>query len=184
MSNPNPDPSGLSTADLLPAVYDELRRLAGAKLARESAQLTLQPTALVHEAWLRLGGDHQEDWPSRRHFFGAAARAMEQILVERARRRCAMRHGGGLERVTDETLGQVAEEMPDESAVAVSEALERLAQHDSQKAELVRLRYFVGLTLQEVAATMDLSLATTKRNWAFARAWLVRELNRELGAAG
>lgn len=177
-----PDTSSLGAmepARLLPLVYDELRRVAGAKLARESAQLTLQPTALVHEAWLRLGGEEQAAWASRRHFFGAAARAMEQILIERARRRGAVRHGAGLARVTAQGLERIAEEGLDERAVAVSEALTRLGQRDAEKAELVRLRYFVGLTLEEAAATMEVSVATAKRHWAFARAWLEREMNEE-----
>ncbi len=176
MLNEYPDPRTISPAALLPLVYDELRRLAGAKLARESAQHTLQPTALVHEAWLRLGGDQQADWASRRHFFGAAAQAMQQILIERARKRAAVRHGGDLARVTAQNFDQIADAGLDDRAVAVSEALERLATKDAEKAELVRLRYFTGLTLEQVAATMEISLATANRHWAFARAWLAREL--------
>jgi RNA polymerase sigma factor (TIGR02999 family) len=176
MSKSPPDLRAVSTADLLPLVYEELRRIATAKLARESAPQTLQATALVHEAWLRLGGDAQADWASRRHFFGAAAQAMQQILIERARRRSAVRHGGGLERITAQSFADIAGENLDDRAAAVAEALERLGRRDAAKAELVRLRYFTGLTLEEVAATMEISLATAKRHWAFARAWLAREL--------
>ena len=173
-----PDPRTLSPEDLLPLVYDELRRMAGSKLAREREARTLQPTALVHEAWLRLGGDRQADWSSRRHFFGAAARAMQQILIERARRRGAVRHGAGLERITAAELERVAQEDPVERTVAVGEALERLAKRDAEKAEVVRLRYYVGLTIEEVAETLGISLAMAKRHWAFARAWLARDLRR------
>jgi RNA polymerase sigma factor (TIGR02999 family) len=161
---------------LMALVYAELRQLASAKMARDSAVTTLQPTALVHEAWLRLGGDQQAEWQNRRHFFGAAAEAMRQILIERARRRAAVRHGGGLERVDAAAIDFAAAEADDERVVAVSEALERLALLDAEKAELVKLRYFVGLTIDEAAAAMAISAPTAKRWWAFARAWLAREL--------
>lgn len=161
---------------LMALVYAELRHLASAKMARDSAVTTLQPTALVHEAWLRLGGDQQTDWQNRRHFFGAAAEAMRQILIERARRRAAVRHGGGLQRVDAMLLDFAAADTSDDHVVAVSEVLERLALLDPEKAELVKLRYFVGLTIDEAAAAMAISAPTAKRWWAFARAWLAREL--------
>lgn len=163
-------------------VYRELRQLAAAKLARESEAGTLQPTALVHEAWLRLGGDAQPTWQSRRHFFGAAAEAMRQILIERARRRQALRHGAGHTRVSAELLDLTAMEETDERLRAVSEALDRLVVRDPDKAELVKLRYFVGLTIEEAAAAMDISAATAKRWWTFSRAWLAREIREQQGA--
>lgn len=168
----------LSASELLPQVYSELRQVAAAQLAREWAAQTLQPTALVHEAWLRLGGAKDADWQSRRHFFGAAAQAMRQILIERARRRQAARHGGGLERASADLAECVSEEADADSVVAVSQALDRLAEVDAEKAELVRLRYFVGLTIEETAATTGISVATAKRHLAFARAWLGREMGR------
>lgn len=167
-----------ASGELLPLVYGELRRLAAAKMVRESAPQTLQPTALVHEAWLRLGGDRQCSWRNRRHFFGAAAEAMRQILIEKARRRRALRHGGGQERMAAAVIDLVAAEASDERLLAVSEALERLAAVDPDKAELVKLRYFVGLTMEEAAAAMEIAVPTVKRWWVFARAWLAREVRR------
>ncbi len=161
--------------DLMPLVYGELRQLAAAKMGRESAAHTLQPTALVHEAWLRLGGDAQPDWQNRRHFFGAAAEAMRRILIEQARRRHAARRGGGLEVVQlDENA--VANDGSDEQTLAVNDALEKLAMISPQKAELVKLRYFAGLSLEETARTLEISEATASRWWTFARAWLIQEL--------
>jgi RNA polymerase sigma factor (TIGR02999 family) len=161
--------------ELMPLVYRELRQLAAAKLGRDSAAQTLQPTALVHEAWLRLGGDAQPDWQNRRHFFGAAAEAMRRILIDRARQRAAARHGGGLERGLMDELDGVA--VPaDEDLLAVNDALEKLAALDPGKAELVKLRYFAGLTLEEAALAMGISATTAKRWWLFARTWLFAEL--------
>jgi RNA polymerase sigma factor (TIGR02999 family) len=167
---------------LLPLVYDELRRIAAAKMSRESAAQTLQPTALVHEAWLRLGGPADARWQNRRHFLGAAAEAMRRILIDRARQRQAVRHGGGLVRVEWDEQGQSAAPA-DDRLVALGEALDRLAAAHPEKAELVKLRYFTGLTLDEAAAALDTSPATAKRWWTFARAWLARELGRA-GLAG
>lgn len=167
-----------ASEELLPPVSDELRRLAAAKMAHESAPHPLQPTALMHEAWLRLGGDQQADWQNRRHFFGAAAESMRQILIDRSRRRSAVRHGGALERVDPGALDITAAASADDRVAAVSEALEQLAALDPAKAELVKLRYFVGLTIEEAAAAMGISPATAKRAWAFARAWLAREMHR------
>jgi len=147
-------------------------------MAREAVAHTLQPTALVHEAWLRLGGAQQADWESRRHFLGAAAQAMRQILIERTRRRLAVKHGAGLHRAHPAEIESVAVEHDDDSIIAVSEALDSFARLDPEKAESVRLRYFVGLTIEEAAAAMEISPATAKRHWAFARAWLAREMKR------
>ena len=163
---------------LLPLVYAELRRIAAAKLGHESAQVTLQPTALVHEAWLRLGGDVQSDWRDRRHFVGAAAEAMRRILIERARRRQAVRHGGGLERVDFSHVEQSASEPIDEKILALSAAMEQLAELSPERAELVKLRYFAGLTLEQTAATLGISLASAKRSWTYSRAWLLAAMSR------
>jgi RNA polymerase sigma factor (TIGR02999 family) len=133
---------------LLPLVYDELRRLAAQKMARESAGQTLQPTALVHEAWLRLGGDQQPTWQNRAHFFGAAAEAMRRILIDRARRRQAMRHGGGQERINVDDLELAAATDDDDRLLAVHDALDKLTAQDPRKAELVKLRYFAGMTIE------------------------------------
>jgi RNA polymerase sigma factor (TIGR02999 family) len=160
---------------LLPLVYEELRKLAAVKMAREPAGQTLQATALVHEAWLRLGGERQPTWQNRAHFFAAAAEAMRRILIDRARRRLAQRRGGRQERVSlsEVELTAVAD---DERVLAVNEALERFANHDPQKAELVKLRYFAGLTLEEAARSLDVSLPTVNRWWAYSRAWLIQEM--------
>ena len=168
------DPAGEagSSADLLPQVYDELRRLARSRIAREPAGLTLQPTALVHEAYLRLAGDGSDRrWDRRGHFFAAAAIAMRRILVERARHYRRIKHGGEQQRVELEGESPaLAPALPD--VLAIDQALTRLEQIDPQKARIVLLRYFAGLTIEETAAAMDLSPATVKNEWAFARAWL------------
>ncbi len=160
----------------LELVYGELRQLASAKMARESPGHTLQPTALVHEAWLRLGGDAQPTWHNRGHFFAAAAEAMRRILIERARRRHAARHGAGQVRVNVDEIELANEGENDAQALAVNDALERLAAVDEKMANLVKLRYFVGLTLEECAQTMDVSEVTARRWWAYAKAWLYREI--------
>ena len=159
--------------ELLPLVYDELRRLAAQKMAHEAAGQTLQPSALVHEAWLRLGGEAQPRWQNRAHFFGAAAEAMRRILIDHARRRRALRHGGGQERFNVEDLELAdASAASDDQLLAVHEALDRLAAEDPRKAELVKLRYFVGLTNEEAAQALGVSVPTVKRDWAYARARL------------
>lgn len=164
--------------ELLPLVYGELRRLAAGQLARERPGQTLQPTALVHEAWLRLvGGDAGRVWNGRAHFFGAAAEAMRRILVENARRKLSLRRGRGAERVDLEKL-ELATEADEESLVEVHEALDRLAARDAQAAELVKLRFFAGLAQQEAAALLGLPERSAGRLWAYARAWLFRELRR------
>lgn len=164
---------------LLPLVYEELRRLAASKLAGEAPGQTLQATALVHEAWLRIAGSEATVWDGRRHFLAAASEAMRRILIDNARRKQAVRHGGGLHRTEREPDHlPIAGGAPDEELLAVHEALDALAAHDPRKAELVKLRYFAGLTLEETAAALDLSERTAKRDWAYARAWLYREISR------
>lgn len=163
-----------SAEALLPLVYEELRKLAAARMARERAGQTLQPTALVHEAWLRLTSGAAPQFKGRAHFFGAAAEAMRRILVDRARRKAAARHGGGRERVPVDAL-EIAIEAPDDQVLAVDEALEKFAALDARKAELVKLRFFGGLTLEQAAETLGISEPTAKRWWAYARAWLFEE---------
>jgi len=160
--------------ELLPLVYEELRKLAAQKMQHESPGQTLQATALVHEAWMRLGGDAQPAWDNRGHFFAAAAEAMRRILIDNARRKRCVRHGGELERV-DLAAIQVPAPVSDEAELlAVHEAVDELAVVDPRKAELVKLRFFVGLNFAEVAKVLGISEATAKRDWAFARAWLYR----------
>jgi RNA polymerase sigma factor (TIGR02999 family) len=166
-----------AAAELLPLVYEELRKLARAKMSNELPGHTLQATALVHEAYLRLLGDEDSSWANRAHFFAAAAEAMRRILIDHARRRRALRHGGGNEHVPLEELS-IAAPADEDELIAVHEALQKLAAHDAPKAELVKLKYFVGLTTEEAAGILGLSGPTAKRHWAYARAWLFREINR------
>lgn len=166
----------LAADKLLPLVYDELRRLATARLAHEPAGQTLQATALVHEAYLRLlGSEEPSEWDSRGHFFAAAAEAMRRILVDAARRKKRLKHGGELVR-RDVAEIEVAAPEIHEDLVALDEALTKLAAADPQAAELVQLRYFAGLTLPEAARILDISPRTADRLWAYARAWLHQEL--------
>ena len=168
-----------ASRQLLPLVYDELRRLAARKLAGESPGHTLQATALVHEAYLRLVGDpHAQRWENRRHFFGAAAEAMRRILVESARRRHSQKRGGGRARADVDAVDVAAPERSDD-LLAVDEALDRLAAEDPRGAELVKLRYFAGLSLPEAAEVLNISPRTADRAWAYARAWLHREIAGE-----
>ena len=162
--------------ELLPLVYEELRKLAAQKMAREAPGQTLQATALVHEAWLRLGGDDQPEWKNRTHFFAAAAEAMRRIPIDNARRKKYLRRGGGAERVNLDGL-ELAARMEDEQLLALHEALEQLADHDAQKAEIVKLRFFAGLTNEQAAKVLGISEPTVKRHWAYARAWLYRAIN-------
>jgi RNA polymerase sigma factor (TIGR02999 family) len=163
-----------AAAQLLPLVYDELRRLAAARLAAEPSGNTLQPTALVHEAYLRLVGSTGGDsWDHRGHFFAAAAEAMRRVLIDNARRKAATRHGGAMQRqALDPDAAHVPE--PREDLLALDEALNKLEAEDPLKANLVKLRYFAGLNLAEAAAALNLSERTAGRHWAFARAWLRR----------
>jgi RNA polymerase sigma factor (TIGR02999 family) len=167
---------------ILPLVYDELRKLAAAKMARERPGQTLQPTALVHEAWLRLGGEAQPEWKSRAQFFAAAAEAMRRILVDNARRRLALRRGGAVEKISASATGfDVAAPDAETDVLLIHEALDALAAYDARKAELVKLWYFVGLKLDEIAATLDISARTADRDLAFAKAWLGKEIKRLRG---
>lgn len=167
---------------LLPLVYEELRRMAAQRMARQPAGQTLQATALVHEVFLRLIANAEHTWENRRHFFASAAEAMRHILVDRARRRAAVRHGGGQVRLALEDV-VVASEAADESVVSVHEALERLARQDPAAAELVKLRFFGGFTFAQAAELMEVSERTAKRMWAYARAWLFEEISRGEGVA-
>jgi RNA polymerase sigma factor (TIGR02999 family) len=169
-------------AELLSLVYDELRALAARKMAREKPGQTLQATVLVHEAWLRLGGDQQPPWRNRAHFFGAIAEAMRRILIENARRRQRLKHGGQLQRMNIDEV-EIASPMPDDDLLALDDALGRLAETDPRAAELVNLCFFVGLTQQEAAEHLGVSISTVERTWAFARAWLFRELQRNRKSA-
>ncbi len=165
---------------LLPLVYGELRKLAAAKMAHEAPNQTLQPTALVHEAWLRLGGDAQPDWKNRAHFFASAAEAMRRILIDRARKRQAQRHGGDYVRTNPEIIDRQSATPWENDAelLDVHEALDGLARNDPRKAELVKQCYFVGLTLVEAAAVLGISEPTARRDWSYARAWLFTEIKR------
>ena len=161
--------------ELLPLVYEELRKLAAAKMAREAPGQTLQPTALVHEAWLRLGGDQQPRWENRAHFLAAAAEAMRRILVENARRKLRPKHGGNQERVElDESAIELAGE--DEKVLQVHEALDSLATEDPQKAQVVKLRFFVGLNNNEIAALLGVNEKTVRRHWEVAKVKLFQSI--------
>lgn len=163
---------------LLPLVYEELRRLAAARLAAEPSGNTLQPTDLVHEAYLRLvGSNNQDQWDHRGHFFAAAGESMRRILIDHARRKAAIRHGGGMQRqLLDADSTPTLE--PQEDLLALDEALDRLTELDPLKANLVKLRYFIGLNLAEAAAAMGIPERTAGRHWAYARAWLRREIEK------
>lgn len=163
--------------DLLPLVYNELRRLAAAQLAKEKPGQTLQATALVHEAWLRLEQSHSELFKGRTHYFRAAAEAMRRILVDRAREKNALKRGGDLQR-TDLFESKLVAAASDEELLAVHEALEKLSAQDPPSAELVKLRYFAGMTLPEAAAALEISQRSAERFWTFAKAWLRKELAR------
>jgi RNA polymerase sigma factor (TIGR02999 family) len=160
---------------LLTLVYDELRRLAAHKLANEAPGQTLQPTALVHEAWLRMAGGAGRHFSNRSHFFYAAAEAIRRILIDRARRRQTEKHGGGRER-TDLDDCEIAAPDDDDQLLAVNDALENLAREHPSQAEVVKLRYFVGLTNEETAKLLDVSVSTVKNYWVFSRAWLFNEI--------
>ena len=165
-----------AAAELLPLVYHELRKLAAAQMAREQPGQTLDATALVHEAYLRLVGPADEKrWENRSHFFGAAAEAMRRILVENARRRGRIKRGGGLQRV-ELNADQIALDMPAEHLLLLDEALNKLAHRDAQTARLVELHCFAGLSIEQAAATLGLSSRTAYRDWNFAQAWLYREI--------
>ena len=163
---------------LLPLVYEELRKLAASKMANEAAGQTLQSTALVHEAWMRLVGEENPKFANRAHFFAAAAEAMRRILIDNARRKRALRHGGGQQRV-EFLPAELASATEDDQLLAVNEALDKLAAQNKVEAELVKLRYFVGLTLEETATVLGISVRTADNYWAHARAWLFHEIKTE-----
>ena len=165
-----------SDAELLPLIYQELRALAAAKMAREREGDTLQPTALVHEAWMRLKSGHPAEFQNRNHFIGAAAEAMRYILVERARRRLALKRGGGLVPVNLDQVEIASPASTDDELLAMHDALEKFAALEPRKAELVKLRYFVGLSFGDAAAALNIAVPTAKQWWAFARAWLRLEI--------
>ena len=166
-----------ASAQLLPLVYYELRAMAAKKLDHEPAGQTLQPTALVHEAYLRLvGSSGNQQWQGRRHFFAAAAESMRRILVDNARKKRSEKHGGHLQRAVLPELAEAAAAVSRDDIVAIHEALETFSRLEPQKAELVKLRYFAGLTLPEVAELLGISRATASRHWTYARAWLFHEI--------
>jgi RNA polymerase sigma factor (TIGR02999 family) len=164
--------------ELLPLVYEELRRLAAQKMAHEAAGQTLQPTALVHEAWLRLAGSRDQQWNSRGHFFAAAAEAMRRILIDNARRKHRLRHGQGLARVDLDSV-DVAIHSDDDTLIRVDDVLRKLAQAEPVKAELVKLRFFIGLSIAQAGQALGLSESTAKRYWTYARAWLYEEIRAD-----
>ena len=168
-----------STDELLPVVYSELRRIAAHKMANEPAGHTLQPTALVHEAWLKLVDSPAQSWQNRAHFFGAAAEAMRRILIGRARRKRTQRRGAGVANLDVDEL-EIASPAPDDQLLALNDALDRFALQEPQQAELVKLRYFVGLKIEEAAEVLGISEATAKRWWAYARAWLFDGIQSQL----
>ena len=165
------DPS--AGEELLSLIYAQLRQLARAKMSREQPGHTLQPTALVHEAWFRLG---EQSFANRGHFFAAASEAMRRILIESARRRMAARRGGGTEHIDADEIEIAAPRPQDDEMLAVHQSLDRLAMHDARKAELVKLRYFAGFSIEEAAEILSVSVPTVKRDWSYARAWLARDI--------
>lgn len=167
-----------AVAELFPIVYEELRRLAAVKMVQEVASHTLQPTALVHEAWIRLCGNEQVEFRNRAHFFGAAAESMRRILIEHARRRVASKRGNGISPLDLADFDIAAPINDDHKLLAVNEVLERFAAVHPRKAELVKLRYFIGFNYEEAASTLGISVPTAKQWWAYARAWLTVELRK------
>jgi len=164
--------------ELLPVVYEELRRLAAYKMANEPAGHTLQPTALVHEAWLRLVESEHQSWANRAHFFAAAAEAMRRVLIDRARRKQAAKHGSNWQRVEIESIDTAAT-ADEDTLLWVNESLEALVREDAKAAELVKLRFFVGLSVEDAAVAIGVTDRTARRYWRFARAWLYDELSRQ-----
>ena len=173
-----------AAAGIFPLVYEELRRLAAQKMASEASGHTLQPTALVHEAWIRLAGSEAPSFRNRAHFFGAAAEAMRRILIEHARRRLAAKRGSGVDAVDLDGMEIPIPLADDDRLLAVNEALEKLARVDERKAELVKLRFFVGLNFEEAAAALGIAVPTAKQWWAYARAWLTVAMRDETTRRG
>ncbi|HZI33441.1 MAG TPA: sigma-70 family RNA polymerase sigma factor [Candidatus Binatia bacterium] len=169
----------LASEQLLPLVYDELRRLAAARMSQEAAGHTLQPTALVHEAWLRLVGSGNQPWQNRVHFFGAAAEAMRRILIERARRKSRLKRGSG-QALLDIAELDVAAVMPDDKVLLVDEALEQLKLEDPEKARIVMLKFFAGLTNEQAAEILNVNERTVRRQWEFAKAWLFDRISGQM----
>lgn len=163
---------------LLPLVYQELRKLATARMAQEAPGQTLQPTALVHEAWLRLTGGDSQRWENRAHFFGAAAEAMRRVLIENARKKARVKHGGNLVRTEIDNL-ELAASSPDEVVLLVDEALEHFQREDPEKGKIVVMKFFGGLTNQEVAENLGMTERTVERQWAYAKAWLFQEIRKQ-----
>jgi len=170
---------GQASDELLPLVYNELRQLAAARMSQEAAGQTLQATALVHEAWLRMVGAGDRTWQNRAHFFGAAAEAMRRILVENARRKFRLKRGGGQARVDIDEI-DVAAATPDEKVLLMDEALEQLRAQDPEKARIVVLKFFGGMTNQEVAENLGVTERTVERQWAYSKAWLFQKIQTEL----
>jgi RNA polymerase sigma factor (TIGR02999 family) len=170
---------GQASQELLPLVYDELRRLAAMRMSQESVGQTLQATALVHEAWLRMIGDGDRTWQNRAHFFGAAAEAMRRILVENARRKSRLKRGGGQLRLDIDEM-DLAATPPDEKILLMNDALEQLQAEDAEKARIVVLKFFGGLTNQEVAENLRVTERTVERQWAYAKAWMLRKIHTQL----
>ena len=168
-----------ASEELLPLLYGELKRLAAARMAQEAAGHTLQPTALVHEAWLRLVGNNRQAWQNRAHFFGAAAEAMRRILIERARRKSRLKRGSN-PAVLDISELELAAAMPDDKVLLVDEALDRLKAEEPEKARVVMLKFFGGLTDREIAEVMGVNERTVRRQWVFAKAWLFQQIAGEL----
>jgi RNA polymerase sigma factor (TIGR02999 family) len=168
-----------ASEQLLPLVYEELRRLAAARMSQEAAGQTLQATALVHEAWLRMVSDGDRSWQNRAHFFGAASEAMRRILIERARRKSSLKHGGGNERLNIESL-ELAETTPDDKMLLVNEALEQLEASQPERARVVVLKYFGGLTNKEVAETLNIGERSVDRHWMCAKNWLFRKIRAQI----
>lgn len=169
------DGKDVAAEDLLPLVYEELRKLASHRISREQTGVTLQPTALVHEAWLRLVGKGDPGWKSRAQFFAAAAEAMRRILVERARRKRTEKRGGGQELLNLDEV-EIAAAVTEEELLSLHEVLDRFALQYPARADLVRLRYFIGMSFEEAAGVLGASVSTLKRDWAFSKAWLYREI--------
>lgn len=170
---------GQAADELLPLVYEELRRLAAARMAHEAAGQTLQPTALVHEAWLRLVSDQERSWHNRAHFFAAAAEAMRRILIENARRKSRIKRGGGLARIDIDTV-ELAEITPDEKMLLIDDAIQELQAENPERAKVVVMKFFGGLTNQEVAASMGVTERTVERHWAYAKAWIFQNIRSQL----
>jgi RNA polymerase sigma factor (TIGR02999 family) len=171
-------PGSRTSEELLPLVYDDLHRQAVAQMAREAAGQTLQPTALLHEAWLRVIGSGERRWENRAHFFGAAAEAMRRILIEKARRKVRLKHGGRQTRVDIDDV-ELAAASPDEKILLIDDALERLRLHDAEKAQVVVLKFFGGRTNQEVAECLRVTERTVERHWAYAKAWLYHSIRAQ-----